>query len=120
MKPVQKTDLPNLLPMPAQQTTVLLNRTFAKDRATLLKLGFLPLTMEDKWFIYFENNTLHFHRSWTGVCIYQVFCAEEANGTLRITRATLNRDPEQYSETRDARDVEMISQLINAFLLQRD
>ena len=27
---------------------------------------------EDKWFIYWENDTLFFHRSWTGVCVYIV------------------------------------------------
>ncbi len=120
MKPAQKTDLPALLPMPAQRARLVLNRFFTKPQSALLKLGFVPLTMEDKWFIYFENAILHFHRSWTGACIYQVACDEEVGGTLRMTRALVNRDPEQYSETRSERDVEMISQLIDTFLLHRD
>lgn len=119
MKPAQKTDLPTLLTMPAQRARLTLNRTFTKDQAALLKLGFVPFEMEDKWFIYFENATLHFHRSWTGACIFQVACDEEAAGTLRIRRALVNRDPEQYSETRNERDVETISQLIDVFLLRR-
>ena len=33
--------------------------------------------MEDKWFIFMENGILYFHRSWTGVCIYQVHFDEQ-------------------------------------------
>jgi hypothetical protein len=36
---------------------------------TLCK-GRIPEDMDDKWFIYFEEGYLHFHRSWTG---YEVF-----------------------------------------------
>jgi hypothetical protein len=28
--------------------------------------------MDQKWFIYMEDDTLWFHRSWTGLCIYEV------------------------------------------------
>ena len=119
MKPAQKTDLPILLPLPAQRARLRLNLVFTESQSALLKLGFVPFEMEDKWFIYFENATLHFQRSWKGVCIYQVACDEAADHTLRISRALVNRDPEQYSETRNERDVETISQLIDAFLLRR-
>jgi hypothetical protein len=119
MKPAQKTDLPILLLMPAKHTTVVLDRTFSKDEAALLKLGFLPQEMQDKWFIYFENNVLHFHRSWTGYCIYQVSFTQEGDG-LHMTQALVNREPEQYEETRVERDQELISQVIDVFLLHRD
>jgi len=119
MNPVQKTDLPVLFPMPAQQTTVALDRAFPKDQAALLKLGFLPQDMQDKWFIYFEKDVLHFHRSWTGYCIYQVSFTQEGDA-LRMTQALVNRDPEQYQETSAERDRQNISQVIDAFLLRRE
>jgi hypothetical protein len=34
--------------------------------------GFQPYDMDQKWFVYMEDDTLWFHRSWTGVCIYEV------------------------------------------------
>lgn len=34
--------------------------------------------------------------------------------------ADVNRDPEQYSETSDERDAEMISYLVDVLLLRRD
>ena len=108
-----------ILPMPATHITVALDRLFSKDEAALLKLGFLPQEMEDKWFIYFENDILHFHRSWTGVCIYQVSFKQEGD-TLRMNQAIVNRDPDQYAEAHAERDQEMISQMIDAFLLRRD
>jgi hypothetical protein len=119
MKPAQKTDLNVLFPMPAQQITVSLDRVFSKDEAALLKLGFLPQEMQDKWFIYFENNLLYFHRSWSGYCIYQAYCTQEGD-TLSMTYALVNRDPEQYQEAYAERDQEMISQVIDVFLLRRD
>ncbi len=119
MNPAQKNDLPVSLPMPTKHVTVPLDRVFSKDEAALLKLGFVPQEMQDKWFIYFESNVLHFHRSWTGYCIYQVFFVQE-DESLRMTQAIVNREPEQYTETRTERDQETISQVIDAFLLRRD
>jgi len=67
----------------------------------------------------FEKDVLYFHRSWTGVCIYQVSFTQ-AGDTLRMTQALVNRDPDQYTETSAERDQEMISQVIDTFLLRRD
>ena len=75
--------------------------------------------MEEKWFIYWEADTLFFHRSWTGVCIYAVRFASEGD-SFRMVQADVNRDPEQYKETSDSRDAELISYLIDVLLLGRD
>ena len=115
MKPVRKTDLNVLFPMPAQHIILSLDRLFSQAEIDLLKLGFAPREMQDKWFIYFEHDVLYFHRSWTGYCIYQV----SLKG-LRITQAIANRDPQQYSEIRNERDVQNIAELIDTFLLHRD
>lgn len=37
-----------------------------------LKHGFIPTSMEQKWFVFYENNKLHFYRSWSGRCIFTV------------------------------------------------
>lgn len=115
MKPVQKNDLNVLFPMPPQQIALSLDRLFSQAEIDSIKLGFAPREMQDKWFIYFENDVLYFHRSWTGYCIYQVSLAG-----LHITQAIVNRDPQQYNETRNERDMQTIFQLIDRFLLHRD
>jgi hypothetical protein len=37
-----------------------------------LRLGLIPEQMEDKWFIYFDDPFLAFHRSWTGQPVYRI------------------------------------------------
>lgn len=37
-----------------------------------LKIGLIPKQMEDKWFIYFDDPYLAFHRSWTGQPVYRI------------------------------------------------
>jgi hypothetical protein len=80
--------------------------------------GFVPREMEDKWFLFFEDGTLFVHRSWTGFCIYEVDF-ERSGGEWVVSSARVNRDPEQYGETDDARDARMVGALIDGFLLRR-
>lgn len=44
-----------------------------------LKLGFIPSSMENKWFCYYENGVVHFYRSWTGDLICRVLLNEKTN-----------------------------------------
>ena len=75
--------------------------------------------MEDKWFIYWKNDGLFFHRSWTGYCIYVVRFVAKADNFMMI-EADVNRDPEQYNETNDENDIEMISCLVDVVLLHKE
>jgi hypothetical protein len=81
--------------------------------------------MEDKWFIYWQNDWLSFHRSWTGVCQYQV--RVERNGAqYRVAEAWANRDPEQSLVTDESQDADrdferaLLLFLIDRLLLGRD
>jgi len=40
-----------------------LNRIFDEEELKIIKKGHLPEEMEDKWFVYYENNRLYVHRS---------------------------------------------------------
>jgi hypothetical protein len=46
--------------------------TFDTGQFARLKIGLVPLEMEDKWFIYFEEPHLFLHRSWTGQPVYKL------------------------------------------------
>lgn len=66
----------------------------AKEYARL-SLGLIPEEMEDKWFIYLEDNKLYCHRSWTGLCTYIVeFAPCEAGCRVKafLTPAANARD----------------------------
>jgi hypothetical protein len=51
-----------------------------------LYLGYLPYEMSDKWFIYSEGPDalgklkVHFHRSWTGTKIAELFVVMDVKG----------------------------------------
>ena len=84
-----------------------------------IRAGLIPEEMEDKWFIYWQDDTLFFHRSWTGFCIYVVHFVKDGD-CYRMRKAELNRNPKQYEETSDAKDVSLISYLIDVLLLHKE
>lgn len=82
----------------------------------ILRQGYLPKEMEDKWFVYCEADTLYFHRSWTGFCIYIVEISKN-HETLCVT---VNRDPEQHTETKNEGDRINLAILLNSLLNKSD
>jgi hypothetical protein len=106
-------------PLSSDRITIHLDRTFSPQEMERIRRGLLPRQMEDKWFIYWQDGSLFFHRSWTGYCIYIVRFAA-AGKHDRMIAADVNRDSKQYSETNDKRDAAMISYLIDVLLLHQE
>src|SRR5579883_2843476 len=87
------------IPMPEKKVRLEVDQTFSQEEYERLQLGRIPQQMEDKWFIYFEDNWLFFHRSWTGYCVYQVRLEPWKEG-CKIVEVWANDDPNQFrSET---------------------
>jgi 8-oxo-dGTP diphosphatase len=105
--------------LPSKHTTIALDRRFAPHEMQRIKAGLIPEEMEDKWFIYWQNDTLFFHRSWSAFCLFVVHFAKDAEW-YRMCGAELNRNPKQYAETSDAKDASLISHLIDVLLLQKE
>jgi hypothetical protein len=101
------------LPLPTQRAKLNIEREFTEEDYLRLKNGLIPEVMEDKWFIFMENNVLSFHRSWTGMCIYQA----HFDNQYTITEVWVNRDSEQYKETDDEYDERLLNFLIDNLLL---
>ena len=116
-KPAGPTDW-KTEPLPAERTTIALDRLFSPREMDRIRVGCIPEMMEDKWFVYWQDDTLYFHRSWTGYCIYVVHFVRESEA-WRMVRADVNRDYEQYQYTNDDYDARMISYLIDLLLLHR-
>jgi len=51
--------------------------------------GFIPECMEDKWFMYFEDNVLYCHRSWTGQFVYKI-CFYVEKESVKISEIKFN------------------------------
>jgi len=117
MKKANRTDW-EIKPLPSRRTTVALNRGFDPHEMEHVRRGLVPEQMEDKWFIFWEDDTLFFHRSWTGFCIYVVHfvCDEDA---CRMLSAEVNRDPTQYRGVSDDQDARLILYLLDLLLLHQ-
>lgn len=94
-------------------------RTFSLEEYQRIKLGLIPQVMEDKWFIYLEDDWLYFHRSWTGFCNFQLHI-EPADDAYKVIEVWVNRDIEQYKNTDDNYDTKLLIFLIDRLLLGKD
>jgi len=81
--------------------------------------GLIPQEMEDKWFIYYGNEWLYFHRSWTGNGIYKAKLNKETDG-YSITEFWAERNQAKYKNEDDSTDIETFSFLIARGLLGID
>jgi len=116
-RPARPTDW-KIKPLPDERATIELNRDFSTDEFEQIRFGVVPEEMEDKWFIYWEDGALYFHRSWTGICLYVVRFSCNEDGATMIS-ADINRDRGEYKNTDDSHDAKMITYLIDVLLLRK-
>ena len=114
MKPAKPSDW-KTSPLPSKITTIPLDRAFSSPEIERIQRGLVPEEMEDKWFIYWKDDTLFFHRSWTGLCAYVVRFVKEGEN-WRAVEADVNRDPEQYKETDDNKNAQIVYNLMDLLL----
>ena len=95
-------------PMPEKRCRIEFQRTFTEAEFTKIKSGHIPQEMEDKWFAFFEDGWVYFHRSWTGFCIFQVKLLK-ATGGCQVEEAWVNQDRSQYRSEGSDEDIEMLT-----------
>jgi len=98
---------------------IVIDLHFTDKQFSKLTKGFVPQAMEDKWFIYFENDELYFHRSWSGYGIYRAKLNKEENG-YSIKEFWAERNKEKYKNEDDSFDIKQFSFLIIRGLLGID
>ena len=81
-----------------------------------IRFGLLPEEMEDKWFVYFIDNRIHFHRSWTGYKIYEAYI-EKSDSNYIIPEIIVERDEQFYGNTDDDADLRSFFFLIGRGVL---
>ena len=104
------------LPLPAKREKLSFYHSYSTEQYEQISLGLIPEVMEDKWFVFMENNILSFHRSWTGVCIYEVHF-EKIDDKYWVKEVWVHRDSQQYMETDSDYDCELLNFLIENLLL---
>lgn len=60
----------------------------------IIRYGHIPDAMEDHWYMYCDDNAIHYLRSWTGIHIFEAHY--EKNGDeYRITELRINNNPDE-------------------------
>lgn len=106
--------------MPGENESLDFYRLFSPSEFEKIRIGLIPREMEDKWFIYYDNYTLHFHRSWTGHHIYKVVVELLNDNTYKTIQTIVNRNKAQYNQEDNQYDISLLSYLIDKLLLGKD
>lgn len=106
-------------PMSSDRERLNICKHYDSNELIKIQAGHLPESMEDKWFIFYQDNWLYFHRSWTGHCIYKVKLKITDEGA-DIDEAWVTRDSEQYRNNVIAEDINILLSLIKYKLLEQN
>ncbi len=96
--------------MPKQNDTFILERVFSVEQMKNLSKGYIPSSMDEKWFLYMENNTLFIHRSWTGFCIYKIEISPDNRHKVIV-----NRNPMQHTCTNIDKDKDILNRILDYY-----
>ena len=91
------------LPMPEQCGVIPMHVEIPAEAMRIVKQGHIPEAMEDHWFMYCDESTIRYYRSWTGICIFIAKYEESGNKCL-ITELKVNRNSSQYGSTDNEKD----------------
>jgi ADP-ribosyl-[dinitrogen reductase] hydrolase len=92
---------------------------FSEKQFLKLIRGLIPEQMEDKWFIFYEDTWLYFHRSWTGFGIYKAKLEKSESG-YSIKEFWVERNQAKYQNDNDNEDIQNFTFLIAKGLLGID
>lgn len=100
-------------PMPEKHIVIPMDETIPSAAMRIVKYGHIPDAMEDHWFMYCDESTIRYYRSWTGFCIYAAKYADDGS-LCKITELMVNREPRQYG----CKDIEHDIALFMALLTE--
>ena len=109
--PAATKDSWNNKTMPEKNVIIPMDEWIPAELMGLVRYGFIPQGLEDHWFVYCDESSIRFFRSWSGDCIFVGRFTDEDGGS-RITELQVNRDPSQYTGTDDDSDVAMFLALV--------
>ena len=74
------------------------NIVLTKKEFEILSMGHIPEVMEDHWFMFCDENSINYFRSWTGIQIIKVYYKLEENSYI-IYALEINDNKDEYNET---------------------
>ena len=92
---------------------------FSDTQFGKLTRGLIPREMEDKWFIFYEDTWLYFHRSWTGFGAFKTQLIKGEKGYL-INEFWTEGNKEKYNAPEKNKNIQHFVFLIACALLHID
>lgn len=103
-----------LEPMPATDISTLPTKIIiSSDDMKKLRQGHIPDAMEDHWMMYCTDTHICYHRSWTGIAIFEARYTKYGSDYV-ITELTLNHALMEWGVTNDTEAFALFDYLINA------
>ena len=81
-----------------------------------IREGYIPEIMDEKWFIFMEENRLFAHRSWTGLGVYEARFTPVDGGYI-IESAVVAGDRSEYKRSSDQDESLILEVLVAGHLL---
>ena len=106
---VEPLTVPQPIPAPA--------RVWTDKEMDVIQRGYVPWIMDEKWFIFMEQNRLFAHRSWTGLGVYEATFAPTEGGYV-IESAAVTGDETGYRRSSDEAESLTLEVLIASYLLK--
>jgi hypothetical protein len=91
---------------------------FDSEQFAVVRTGFIPQEMEQKWFIYCEEPYLFIHRSWTGRPVYRLALRKVQKGA-EVTEALWSKDLAEAPGASFDYGVQMLDYLVSSFFLDQ-
>jgi len=92
---------------------------FSAAQFATIRAGLVPYSMDDKWFVLFEDHHLLFFRSWTGRMIYRVSVELVPTGA-RVIQAEVLDNPDLYERGSIEYEATLLSAFVRRLLLHED
>jgi len=74
-------------------------------------MGHIPEAMEDHWFMYCDENSINYFRSWSGIQIFKGYYKLENNSYI-IHTLEINDNKDEYNETDINKSLKLFNDLI--------
>lgn len=90
--------------------------TFDIQEFSRLRQGLTPKSMDDKWFVYYQQPYLFLNRSWTGMPAYRITLKEKEN-SVKVIEALWSRKLAEESKWGLEYEAQLLDFLISNLLL---
>lgn len=111
-----RTSWHKVKPLSQIYKNISLERRFSLDEYKIISQGYIPNSLDDKWFIFIEENIMFIYNSRAGTCIYQIIF-QKSDDHYEIINVLVNRDPKEYINTNEIYDLHQVDFIIDWFLL---